>query len=377
MQAKAHIFVNGTACISPQNTFDGALPEEVIRYSNNVLTCRTPDFKAYLPPTQLRRLSRMLRIGLTASVMCMRNAGVQSPDGIITATGYGFLEDTEKFLREIIERNEQQLTPTFFMQGTYNALAGLAGLALRCTGYNNTYVSKGFALGSALQDAAAQIRRQPELNFLVGAYDEAAAVQYKSAAREGHFKKEFIDSDRLYEHATPGSLQGEGAAFFLLSGVRTAQTLCRIKGIHGLFLPSSEDLPVALTEFLDHHGVTTRTLDLWIAGFSGDVDRDRPLSMLDKNVLSAVPQARFKHLTGEFCTADGFAVWLAARIIKDQHIPQVVRIGTNNPPAVEGTAADSAGSTTYSRPRRIEKVLVVNHYLNRNYVFYLLERLIR
>ncbi|MEJ1240392.1 beta-ketoacyl synthase chain length factor [Chryseolinea sp. T2] len=356
MQGKAHIYINGTACISPQRTFDGFALNDPVNYTSNVLTCVTPDFKAYLPAAQLRRLGRMLRVGLTTSIICLRNSGVTAPDGIITATGYGFLEDTERFLREIIERKERQLTPTHFMQGTYNALAGIVGLSLHCTGYNNTYVSKGYALGSALDDAIIQIRDAAELNLLVGAYDEAVSVQYKSVARDGHFKKEQIDSLKLFEHQTQGSLQGEGAAFFLLSGIQTAQTICRLTGHYGLFQPSADELKNELESFLSSHNTSLAELDLWIAGFSGDVDRDQNLRALAEGTLSSIPQARFKHLTGEYCTADGFALWLGANIVKSQSVPASIM----TPPS--------------RTPGRIKKVLIVNHYLDRNYNFFLLDR---
>lgn len=356
MQGKAHIYINGTSSISPQRTYDGSFLSDPINYENNVLTCQTPDFKAYIPAVQLRRLGRMLRVGLTASIICLRNSGITSPDGIITATGYGFLEDTEKFLREIIERNESQLTPTHFMQGTYNALAGIVGLSLQCTGYNNTYVSKGYALGSALDDAIIQIQDNAELNMLVGAYDEAVSVQYKSVARDGHFKTEKIDSLRLFEHQTPGSLQGEGAAFFLLSGTQSPQTVCRLVGLYGLFEPTPDELQQELESFLAHHNTTLTDLDLWLAGFSGDVNRDQTLISVATGALSSVPQARFKHLTGEYCTADGFALWLGANIVKKQEVPHAIM------------------NANSKAPDKIKKLLIVNHYLDRNYAFYLLER---
>ena len=63
-------YINGIGIISPQKTFvnDEFLPE-IKSYDNNILTCITPDFKAYINPVQLRRLSRMLRIGMTAATM--------------------------------------------------------------------------------------------------------------------------------------------------------------------------------------------------------------------------------------------------------------------------------------------------------------------
>ena len=111
-------YINGIGIISPQRTFNNTeFLSEVINYNNNILSCVTPDFKTYMNPAQLRRLSRMLRIGMTAATICLKDAGINVPDGIVTATGYGFLEETEKFLRELLERNEKQLTPTLFHAG--------------------------------------------------------------------------------------------------------------------------------------------------------------------------------------------------------------------------------------------------------------------
>jgi hypothetical protein len=242
------------------------------------------------------------------------------------------------------------------MQGTYNALAGLIGLSLKCTGYNNTYVSKGFALGSALNDAMIQLQDEPEKRLLIGTYDESAAVQYTTGIRAGHFKTVSVDSLKLYSYNTPGSIQGEGAAFFLLSGMRSASTLCRLVAMQGLFRPTPEELTNALHSFLEHNGTSTADLDLWIAGYSGDAERDRSISKLTDDALALVPQARFKHLTGEYCTADAFALWLGAKILKRQSIPAAVVVNVG------------------PRKNRIGRVLIVNHYLDRNYTFYLLQR---
>ncbi len=103
MEEKANYFINGVGIISPQKTFDpDVFLTEISHYDKNVLTCIPPDFKAYINPIQMRRLSRMLRIGLSAAVICLRNSKITMPDGIITATGYGFLDETAKFLRELL-----------------------------------------------------------------------------------------------------------------------------------------------------------------------------------------------------------------------------------------------------------------------------------
>jgi len=202
-------YINGIGILSPQRTFiNTEFLEDVKNYNTNILTCVTPDFKTYMSPVQLRRLSRMLRIGMTAATICLKDAGIHVPDGIVTSTGYGFLEETEKFLKELLERNERQLTPTSFIQGTYNALAGLVALSVKCTGYNNTYVSKGFAFENALHDCMLRLVVNNNLNLLLGSYDESAAVQYTAGLREHHFKKESTNSFDIFKNKTAGCIQG-------------------------------------------------------------------------------------------------------------------------------------------------------------------------
>ena len=246
MEEKATYFINGVGIITPQKTFD---PEvfltEISQYDKNVLTCVAPDFKAYINPIQMRRLSRMLRIGLSAATICLRNSKITMPDGIITATGYGFLDETAKFLKELLEQGEKQLTPTYFMQGTSNALAGLVALTIKCMGYNNTYASKGVGFENALTDAMMQLNENASLNFLIGSYDEAAEIQYNASIRASHFKTEFINNLSLFDTNTKGSIQGEGSAFFMLSGKSSASTLCVMSDMDLVYKPEGRELQEA------------------------------------------------------------------------------------------------------------------------------------
>src|ERR1700690_4209221 len=98
MEKKTY-WINGVGILSPQFTFDNSdFLSSTQEYEDNILKCVAPDFKNYIPPVQLRRLSRLLRMGLSAAIICMRDAKNETPDGIITATGYGLLEDTARFL---------------------------------------------------------------------------------------------------------------------------------------------------------------------------------------------------------------------------------------------------------------------------------------
>lgn len=351
-------YINGLGIVSPQRTFDNnRFLQEIVSYHANVLSAIAPDFKEYINPIQLRRLSRMLRIGLTAAIICIRDSGIAKPDGIITGTGYGFLNDTAKFVSEMLAQEEQHVTPTFFMQGTYNALSGLVALTLKCNGYNNTYVNKGFSFETSLHDAMMQLNEGNLKNFLVGAYDEADEVQYKVNSRINHYKKHHINSLELFEHNTDGSLQGETAAFFSISKEKGQECWCIVKGVRMVFRPYSlAELEQELDDFLLKNKTATGDIDLLINGVSGDPHNDHFLIELKQKFFQQASEVRFKHLCGEFCTASSFGLWLGASILKKQQIPSAVQFNH------------------VSSPRPIKNALLVNQYMGRNYSFILLNK---
>jgi len=352
-----NIYINGTGCISPQNTHEeGEFLTKVLSYDGNVLTCVLPDFTAYISPFRLRRLSRILKMGLTTATICLRNAGMETPEAIITATGYGLQDDIGKFLLEILEQEEQQLTPTYFMQSTYNALAGLIALSFRCIGYNNTHVSRGFAFESALDDAILLLQEGEVRDVLVGAFDEVSPVLCSSYARKEYLKIEAGSNLKLFDSNTAGTLLGEGVTFFLLSPSLKSSTLCCLKDIRMIYEPTDYgEYSHALVNFLRENSLEPPDIDVLINGLSGDVFRDAWNRDIRRDFLQRADEVRFKHLTGEYATASSFGLWLGAGILKNQKIPDAVRLGP------------------LSRPGPIKTVLFCNHFLARNYTFMLLE----
>jgi 3-oxoacyl-[acyl-carrier-protein] synthase II len=354
---RSRYYINGMGMISPQRTFNNEefLPV-ITEYNENKLDCVVPDFKEYINPIQLRRLNRMLRIGLSAATICLRDAKETNVDGIITGTGYGFLTDTAKFLNEIYEYNEAQLTPTYFMQSTYNALAGLVALTLKCKGYNNTYVNKGFAFETSLHDAMMQLNADAEKKFLVGAYDERDDAQYRIHLRTNYYKKNSTNNLTLYNHNTIGTLQGEAASFFLLSCKPSDQTWCELAGLKMIYRPeSAANLLNDLNDFLQENHVSFGEIDAVINGISGDVNNDEILNALVQSTFSDVPTLRYKHLSGEYCTASSFGLWLGASVLRKQEVPSIVKYNTTEKSSVK-------------------TVLLLNQYMGRNYSFMLLRR---
>ena len=147
------MYIRSVANISPQDTFGKSrIPENVIKPVTNRLNCIEPNYLDFIDNKSIRRMSRIIKMGVASGLKCLHDAEIEKPDAIITGTAYGCLEDTEVFLEKLIENNESLLTPTSFIQSTHNTIGAQIGLLLKCTNYNNTFVHKGHSFESALLD---------------------------------------------------------------------------------------------------------------------------------------------------------------------------------------------------------------------------------
>jgi 3-oxoacyl-[acyl-carrier-protein] synthase II len=254
--------------------------------AGNRLACIEPDYKGLIDPKALRRMSRIIRMGVAAAGDCLRQAGMTMPDAIVTGTGYGCLEDTGIFLTNMIRRNEEALQPATFIQSTHNTVGAQIALLLQCTGYNNTFVHRGLSFENAMLDAILLLQEGEAATVLAGGVDELTDASFSILSRFG-----------LYRHA----LAGEGAAFFLLAGQPTPDDYAKVEGMATFYKPGSQDEIVReIRDFLQERAVDPASIDLVI----GD------------EVLPGIPTQPYKTQCGEYPTSTAYAVWLAARLIK-------------------------------------------------------------
>src|SRR4051812_17018644 len=120
------IYIQGTGCVSPLETAaEGPFPAVVNpTYDGARLKVSDPDYKQWIDIKQIRRMSRIIKMGVAAAKLSLQEAGVEKPDAIITGTAYGCLDDTGVFLTKMINQQEEMLTPTSFIQSTHNTVAG-------------------------------------------------------------------------------------------------------------------------------------------------------------------------------------------------------------------------------------------------------------
>ena len=132
------LYLHGSGCISPQQSWGGAgLLSNPISYSSNRLSSVEPDYSQFIDVKTMRRMSRIIKMGVASASMALSQAGIKVPDAIVTGTGYGCLEDTGIFLSKMIENKEQALNPTPFIQSTHDTIADAKERGLYIMSFQN------------------------------------------------------------------------------------------------------------------------------------------------------------------------------------------------------------------------------------------------
>ncbi len=132
------------------------------------------DIRKYVKPLEARRMGKIMKSSLLASLEALAEAGIETPDAIITGTKFGCLENSERLLIQIKEEGEGLLKPTYFMQSTHNTIGSNVAIKTHCHGYNVTYTQGDDSLRWAMRDAELLLRDGKVKNVLVGCHDESA-----------------------------------------------------------------------------------------------------------------------------------------------------------------------------------------------------------
>lgn len=348
----AKCYINGMGCVSAQNTADGSFLSEIIPYENQVvLNVLKPQYQNYISPVAVRRMSSAVKNSVVASTLAINDAKCEKLDAIITGTGLGCIEDSEKFLRSILDNNEDYLTPTPFIQSTHNTVAGQIALERKCKAYNFTYVNASASFQSAMLDALMQVQNGQAASVLIGGVDEKAPHTMKLFQINEHFKSG-EDTFDLISNQTEGHVCGEGATFFVLESEKKENTYCEVADLTFLNRLSDEGPKVFVKNFLEKNNLEAKDIDAVIFGNNGDINFDH-LYYPVQELFSTANQWMYKHLFGEFMTASAIAVWIACQAFRSQNVPETL--------------------IQHEAKRPFQNILIYNQYRNRDHSLILLK----
>ena len=230
-------------------------------------------------------MGRILKRAIATACTAMNDAGVGTPEAIITGTGLGCIENTEIFLDALCRQGEDQMMPTRFMSSTHNTMSSIVAINLHANGYNATYAHNTVSFQSALMDALLQLRRGAVHNAMVCAHDEMTPSYHALLCKGGYLK---------------GKRAAECAVSMMLATGNNGRAICEVAGMRMLYRPTEAEKQQALDElcgggadivdgYPDLFGVnyTTPALDLYAAAH---LMGDRPVVVryCDENHYSLI-----------------------------------------------------------------------------------------
>ncbi len=319
------VFIKGMGLIAPN--WDCENKKFHIDPNSNLipyLTCMEPDYKKFINPVAIRRMSKILKMGTTSAKIALNDAGLDNVDAIVLGTGFGCFSDTTVFLDAMLDNAEKQLTPTAFIQSTHNSVNSQIALMLKCNGYNYTYSHGGLSFENALTDAIMLLNDKDAENVLVGGFDEITDLMYTSMKSAG-----WCVGDTIF---------GESCGMFVLTNVESDFNYCKIDDIRTS--TTEVDFGRNIFRFLEDNNLHINDLDLILEG-STDTRW-----LTEQKLAPDVPLFEmWKHITGESMTATVNALNFAASIIKTQQIPDEL--------VIKGRIKSN-----------YEKVLILNNFRN-------------
>ncbi|MFB2120368.1 beta-ketoacyl synthase chain length factor [Parapedobacter sp. 2B3] len=349
------VYIHGMAGISIQPTtetdyfFDSILP-----YTQNPIPARDPDYKSLIPPLQLRRMNKSMRMAIFASQSALQKANRTTVDAVITGSGLGCLRDSERFVEALLTDEGQALNPTPFIQSTHNMAAAAIALALKCNGYNMTYVNNANSFESALLDGMVYLSEHPDATILLGGVDELGerTTDFWNIA-------EYLKRDApavptaLGAPPTPGEIIAEGSTFFVASSHPSAATIGKVTAVEARL---ESDEPMALVDrFLQKNGLGAHAIDAVLMGYNGDSRYDGIYREVTQSLFTGVPIIGFKHVLGEYDTVIAAALALALQMLREQRIPTALHLGG-------------------PQPKQLTRLLIYTQRRGRNHGLVLVER---
>lgn len=267
-------YIHTYTTISRVDSFEnGILHGEFIEVNSETIH---PNYKDYISPALIRRMSPVVKMGVTAGLKCLEGQG--EIGGVIVGTDLGCLRDTEKFLGTVVKHEGLAISPTAFIQSTHNTVAGQIALTIGNNGYNMTHSQQGISFECALMDAQL-LTAETKLPVLVGACEE-------------HI--DFLSEMSTDFGATELDLS-EGATYFLISDeqgdAKTAIT----------------DVQIGLSNKEIAHLVNSLQPDLVLT-----------TSLTSNAIETSYPTIDFTSYCGMYGTNPAFGLQLAAEILEKQ-----------------------------------------------------------
>ncbi len=347
------VYIRAASQISLQQPLDEQWFDQPVFPAEVNCASQEPDYAQYINPMAARRMGKLFKRAIATAVDVMQKGEKEQVDAIITGTGLGCIEHTEKFLNAMLDNDEECLPPTPFMQSTHNTISSQMALHLKCHGYNCTYSHRGTSFDSSLLDALTQMHLGEIHSALVCGHEEMTPSYFQMLGKIGYWKAT-SDEAALHRHDTAGSFSGSSSVNLLLTDTADSRNLCAIKAMKALYCPSEQQLSDALQQILAQEHLCMDDISAIVMGLNGDQQNDEVYLHFAQQNCPQTPIAWYKHIFGESYCASAFGTYTAAIMLQRQHIPAHLLY------------------TSCNASIKPKNILVYNHFHNKDHSFILL-----
>ncbi len=182
---------------------------------------------------KMRRSDKLSRMAVLAAADAIASGGIENINkkrlGIIVASAFGAHATTFKFLDDVLDFGEADVSPTVFSNSVHNAACSYISSALDIYGPTLTVTQFYFSFQYALQLAQAWLNEERCDYVLAGAVDQCGDVLeyvYNRKLTRAH------DGKIKPFHFNPTfQVPGEGAVFFLVGKRDSRNVFCTVENI--------------------------------------------------------------------------------------------------------------------------------------------------
>ncbi len=184
---------------------------------------------------RIRRADRFSKMAVLAGCDAMEDSGIVFDDkpssvGIIVAASFGPHVTTFRFLDDILDYGDANVSPTVFSHSVHNAAASYIAYVLGTRGPTLTLTQFSFPFHQAIILAESWLNEGRCEYVLVGTVDECGTVMEYICSR----KLAIADDGKIkpfHFSASPSAVPGEGSVFFLATRGDCPKKYCEISGM--------------------------------------------------------------------------------------------------------------------------------------------------
>ena len=305
--------------------------------------------KDFMPPLKYRRMSRVSRLAVAASIEAIKDSGLgicpetAASIGVVLGTGYGSTAQTDDFFVGMLKEGPEGANPILFPDTVPNAAASQISIYHGLEGPNTTFSHNEVSGEQALAFAFRLLREGRAEAVLAGSVDELSFVLFHSFAvlRALSPQDGREEGMRPFDRRRNGRVLGEGAGILVLEReARARERGARIYGSLAACAPTGspvgifryesggEQMARAMKKTLHQAGVSPGEVEYICAAANSTRDLDRAEARAIQKVFGETSRppgvSSLKGHTGDFCGSGALRAAALLLAMQEGKIPPTV-----------------------------------------------------